>query len=294
MENLSGLCPKFLELLDPGNFLLDRSVFVIHAGPSDPFKMENGPAWKNNHGIRGLGLWTTMFQPHLYEGEGREDGDWIHSCGQWLTDPSLHYGCSVVSDSLWLHGLTLPVSSVHGIFQGRKAGVGYHFLLQHNETPVKKSGHLKLRWASLVSDPHWYAGGWQAPLHEEKTQGLCILSPPRTHPLHLSIQPVLICISYNKTLIWTVVLSWLHWVIVVNLWSRGDGARMLSCFRCVRLCVILWTTAHQAPLSMGFSRQEYWSGLLCPPPGDLLDPGIEPASLTSPALAGGFFYHECH
>ena len=40
---------------------------------------------------------------------------------------------------------------------------------------------------------------------------------------------------------------------------------------------------------MGFSRQEYWSGLLCPPPGDLPDPGIECVSLMSPALAGGFF-----
>ena len=40
---------------------------------------------------------------------------------------------------------------------------------------------------------------------------------------------------------------------------------------------------------MGFSRQEYWSMLPCPPPGDLADPGIVPASLTSPALAGGFF-----
>ena len=50
-----------------------------------------------------------------------------------------------------------------------------------------------------------------------------------------------------------------------------------------------WTIAHQAPLSMRFSRQEYWSGLLCPPPGDLPDPGIEPMSLMSPALAGRFF-----
>ena len=49
------------------------------------------------------------------------------------------------------------------------------------------------------------------------------------------------------------------------------------------------TVAHQAPLFMGFSRQEYWSGLPCPPPGDLPDPGIEPASLMSPALAGRFF-----
>ena len=46
--------------------------------------------------------------------------------------------------------------------------------------------------------------------------------------------------------------------------------------------------AHQVPLSTGFSRQEYWSGLPRPPPGDLPDPGMEPASLTSPALAGGF------
>ena len=50
--------------------------------------------------------------------------------------------------------------------------------------------------------------------------------------------------------------------------------------------VILWTAVHQAPLSMGFSRLEYWSGLPFPTPGHLPDPGIEPAS---PALAGGFF-----
>ena len=50
-----------------------------------------------------------------------------------------------------------------------------------------------------------------------------------------------------------------------------------------------WTVAHQAPLSMGFSRQEYWSGLPFPSPGDLPDPGIEPTSFTPPTLAGGFF-----
>ena len=51
----------------------------------------------------------------------------------------------------------------------------------------------------------------------------------------------------------------------------------------------LWTAVCQAPLSMGFSRQEYWSGLPFPPPGDLPDPGIEPVSLKSPVLAGRFF-----
>ena len=59
---------------------------------------------------------------------------------------------------------------------------------------------------------------------------------------------------------------------------------MLSCFSHVQLFATLWTVAFQAPLSMGFSRQEYWSGLLCPPPGNLLDPGIEPTSPVSPAL----------
>ena len=57
----------------------------------------------------------------------------------------------------------------------------------------------------------------------------------------------------------------------------------------VQFFVTPWTVAHQAPLSMGSSGQEYWSGLPCPPPGDLPDPGIEPASLLSPALAGKFF-----
>ena len=64
---------------------------------------------------------------------------------------------------------------------------------------------------------------------------------------------------------------------------------MLSCFSHVWLFVTLWSVAHQTPLSMGFSRREYWIALLYPPPGDLPDPGTEPTSLTSPELAGGFF-----
>ena len=63
---------------------------------------------------------------------------------------------------------------------------------------------------------------------------------------------------------------------------------VLSCFSWVQFFVILWTVAHQAPLSEGFSRQEYWSGLPCPPPWDLPNPGIELTSLMSPALADGF------
>ena len=66
-------------------------------------------------------------------------------------------------------------------------------------------------------------------------------------------------------------------------------ACVLSRFSHTRLCATLWTAARQAPLSVRFSRQKYWSGLPCPPPGDLPDPGIEPASLMSPTLAGRFF-----
>ena len=64
---------------------------------------------------------------------------------------------------------------------------------------------------------------------------------------------------------------------------------------CLRVCSVvcdsatLWTVAHQAPLSMGFFRQEYWSGLPCPPSRELPIPGIKLRSLTSPAIAGGFF-----
>ena len=63
---------------------------------------------------------------------------------------------------------------------------------------------------------------------------------------------------------------------------------------CVCVCVCVrtaapWTGADQTPLSMEFSRQENWSGLPFPIPGDFLDPGIEPMSLASPTLASGFF-----
>ena len=57
----------------------------------------------------------------------------------------------------------------------------------------------------------------------------------------------------------------------------------------VALAVAPWTVAHKAPLSMGFPRQEYWSGLPCLPPGGLPDSGIKPTSLRSPVLVGGFF-----
>ena len=68
-------------------------------------------------------------------------------------------------------------------------------------------------------------------------------------------------------------LTYIHYVYAV-----------LSSFCHVWLFAAPWTVAHQAPLSMGFSRQEYWNGLPCPPPGDLPDPGIKPTSSVSPTF----------
>ena len=63
-------------------------------------------------------------------------------------------------------------------------------------------------------------------------------------------------------------------------WCRG----VLSRFSRVQLFVTPWTVARQAPLSIGFSRQEYWRGLLCPPSGDLPNPRIQPPSSVAPAM----------
>ena len=71
----------------------------------------------------------------------------------------------------------------------------------------------------------------------------------------------------------------------------SDVKESVAALSRVPLLVTLWTVAHWAPLSMGFSRQEYWSELSFPPPGDLPNPEIEPSSLESPALARGILNH---
>ena len=83
---------------------------------------------------------------------------------------------------------------------------------------------------------------------------------------------------------------------LANMWNKNTCGvvwhvymlcAVLSCFRCVWLFATQWTVTHQVPLYMGFSKQEYWRGLLSPSPGDVPDSGNEPASLMSPALVGG-------
>ena len=79
-------------------------------------------------------------------------------------------------------------------------------------------------------------------------------------------------------------IGWLDGII-----DSMDMLLLLSRFIRVRICVTPWTVAHQASLSMEFSRQEYWNGLPLPAPGDLPDPRIESESPPSPELAGEFF-----
>ena len=112
-------------------------------------------------------------------------------------------------------------------------------------------GHGKPLQYSCLENP-MDRGAWQAPLHRV-TQSRTQLKQLSLHT-HISLRS-----------------------------SRSVSRPVVSS------SVTLWTVARQAPLSRGFSRQEYWSGLPFPPPGDLPNPGIEPVSLMSPALAVGFF-----
>ena len=114
--------------------------------------------------------------------------------------------------------------------------------------------------------------------------------------------PHIFLFSYWRALL---LMMWrgLFWEVVSRYywgWGWGWGGCGCVCVCvcvCARTCVLShvwlfvtpWTVAHRAPLPMGFPRQESWSELLLPSPGNLPDPGIKPLSLVSPALAGGFF-----
>ena len=78
---------------------------------------------------------------------------------------------------------------------------------------------------------------------------------------------------------------------VAHIYNGTLHVCVLGHFSRVQLCATLWTAACQAPLSVAFSRQEYWSGLLCPPSGHLPDPGIEPVAIRSTYIGRWVLYH---
>ena len=100
------------------------------------------------------------------------------------------------------------------------------------------------------------------------------------------VQWIFLNIVHNCSSIWTTPLKDFHWAQKHCFVYPLCVCVCASHFNPVWLFVILWTIAHQPPLSMGFSRQEYWSGLPCPSPWDLPDTRIGPVSLTSPTLGG--------
>ena len=87
----------------------------------------------------------------------------------------------------------------------------------------------------------------------------------------------------------TVREVWRCWLLYIVFWFQLLMIACAQSFSLVQLFATSWTVAHQTPLSMGSYRQDYWSGLPFPLPGNLPDPGIKPTSLASPALAGRFF-----
>ena len=106
------------------------------------------------------------------------------------------------------------------------------------------------------------------------------------NPKHSMISPAQLWLSLSLVSLVSLGLPW-PWTSIAFI---GQSlCCVLSCFSHVQLFVTLWTVAQQAPLSMGFSRQEYWSGLPCLSLGDPPDPGIKPASLISSALKGKLF-----
>ena len=119
--------------------------------------------------------------------------------------------------------------------------------------------------------------GWRAQCHEA--------APPTPNANQKRRVP------RSPTALSNLPLNWHRMCLFIDVYCLFINiyACVLSHFSHVRLCVTLWTIALQAPLSTDLSRQEYWSRLPFPSPRDLPHPGIEPMSLTSPALAGRFF-----
>ena len=141
---------------------------------------------------------------------------------------------------------------------------------------------------------------WWAPHYRCSSRGRGRIPARRHLGDHQQVSAVLTflfsCVELRvlETLDQGTVTFCVSWVPLTSEENGGSFWRMCACVLSASSRVWFfgtpWTVACQAPLSMGFSRQEYWSGLSCPPPGDLANPGIKQASLTSLALAGKFFF----
>ena len=125
------------------------------------------------------------------------------------------------------------------------------------------------------------------------SSGSSLPAHPRCYPCAYRplCSPCLLCYSSRASATVSLSPAWPSTCFPPSVLHRSvftcmaAGVHVCCHFSHIQLFVTLWTVAHQAPLSMGFSRQERWSGLLCPPPGALPHPGIEPASPAASALS---------
>ena len=122
-------------------------------------------------------------------------------------------------------------------------------------------------------------------------KGYLIFSIFYIHSLQLNFPIILLIFFSHSTWSSTYIIMLRPFPITYILgWQlHHPGCLCLVSLSCVRLFVAPWNVARQAPLSMEFSKQEYWSGLPFPPPRGVPDPGLKPASVKSPALAGRLF-----
>ena len=201
------------------------------------------------------------FYPSLYGSESESRSAVSHS--DMLVHPKgegTRYSDRVAESCLTLCG---PMDyTVHGILQARILGwVAFPFS-RGSSWPRNQTG-VSCNWAIREA---WSFRLYTTPYLKDWVRG--------------SVLPVL-------TPLW--VLS--HRILVVGCLVRTPCMRFMrvKLLSQVQLWMIPWTVACQAPLSMGYSSQEYWSGLPSTPPENLPNPGMEPTFLMSPALAGGFF-----
>ena len=156
-------------------------------------------------------------------------------------------------------------SSVHEIFQAR---ILERVVISYYKGSSQPRDQTHISWIELRS-PTLQANSLPSEPPGNPNQWSCVL-----------------IVQSHLTLCHPVDCSWpgssLHGIFLARILESNSHSVMPD-------SVTPWTAAHQVPLSMGFSRQEYWNGLLFPTTGDHLNPGIKRTSLASPALAGGFF-----
>ena len=155
--------------------------------------------------------------------------------------------------------------------------MGCHFLLQGIFLPQESNLHLL----------HWQAGSLSWSHQGSSHHNIYICNTDGGNRMHkmLELQWQVNMGIFGLCRVTSLSHSARDWA-----WCSPKHIQCV-CAKSLQSCptVTSWTVVRQVPLSIGFSRQEYWSGLPFPPPGDLPDPGVEPISLTSPARADGFF-----